>query len=169
MEKHIVARPCRICKEVETPRGGACDSCWKLRQREYDVKYMAVRAERLRQDRKRDPERFKGYWNKKNAKIRAEMINAYGGRCECCGESIEVFLTLEHKKRDGAAHRRSLSKSRNPRMVYADLRKRGWPKDDYGILCFNCNMGSWKVGICPHKTQTNEQILSESTTSNITI
>lgn len=145
-------KPCKACGEVITPRGGMCSDCLGAYNTAYQHNYQPKRTAQIKQARLDDPERFKGYWNKKNAKIRAEMVAAYGGVCECCREGEEAFLTLEHKNRDGAAHRKSLSPSRNPRMVYADLKKRGWPTDAYGLMCFNCNMGSWKTGgVCPHK------------------
>lgn len=82
--------------------------------------------------------------------LRAKVIEAYGSKCACCGESEPAFLTIEHTRRDGAAHRRSLAKS-NSAGIYWDLKRRGWPTDGYELLCFNCNHASWKLGICPHR------------------
>lgn len=72
-----------------------------------------------------------------------------GSVCNCCGEAEKVFLTLEHRNRDGSKHR--LSVGNTSAQVYADLKKRGWPKDDYELLCFNCNRGAWVLGACPHR------------------
>ena len=81
--------------------------------------------------------------------LRAEMIDAYGGKCECppCGITIAAFLTLEHKRKDGAAHRRRVG--RNAQAQLLDLKKQGWPTEDHGLLCFNCNLGAG-TGECPH-------------------
>lgn len=85
-------------------------------------------------------------------KLREEFLAEYGGRCECCGISEPAFLSLEHKNKDGAAHRRSKwgNNRGNSHELLRDIKKQGWPKDIYGILCHNCNRASF-YGICPHK------------------
>lgn len=82
--------------------------------------------------------------------LRAEMIQAYGARCACepCGTTIPEFLTLEHKNLDGAAHRAAVG--RNGQAQVLDLKRRGWPKEGYTLLCFNCNLASYHHGSCPH-------------------
>ena len=82
-------------------------------------------------------------------RLRLEMIQAYGGKCECCGEDEPLFLTLDHIDGTGGQERRRLGlKSGGP--FYRYLRRLEWPKDNYRLLCFNCNtaIGFW--GICPH-------------------
>lgn len=93
---------------------------------------------------------------KSHRKLRDAMHDAYGGKCQCCGETEREFLTLEHLNRDGAAHRKRLGGSNsNCHVVWRDLRDRGWPKDAYALYCFNCNHASWKLGTCPHQTKKN--------------
>lgn len=75
------------------------------------------------------------------------MIEVYGGKCECCGEEIAEFLTLEHKRKDGAEHRRKVGQNAQAQLV--DLKRRGWPKEGFGLLCFNCNLGAG-TSECPH-------------------
>lgn len=29
--------------------------------------------------------------------------------------------------------------------------RRGWPMDNYALMCFNCNRALWTLGECPHK------------------
>lgn len=84
-------------------------------------------------------------------KLRLEFLEAYGNQCACCGEREEAFLTLEHKNRDGHAHRKEVGHTSS--QVINDLKKRGWPKDNYEILCFNCNRAQWERGICPHRKE----------------
>jgi hypothetical protein len=62
----------------------------------------------------------------------------------------EAFLTIEHLNRDGAEHRRQLN-SGGGSSVWRDLRRRGWPKDGYTILCWNCNLATRFGELCPHK------------------
>jgi hypothetical protein len=81
------------------------------------------------------------------AKLRAELLAAYGGRCACprCPETNQAFLTLEHVNRDGGTHRKQVGSH-----SYADLRRRGFPQEGYTLLCWNCNAGSRFTGVCPH-------------------
>ena len=90
-------------------------------------------------------------WRHK-VKLRTEMIDAYGGRCECCEETEYFFLTLEHKNGGGTAHRKQFGVL----GVLVDLKRRGWPKDEYTVLCYNCNMATKDGRICPHQ-QAKEQ------------
>ncbi len=79
--------------------------------------------------------------------LRLEMLTAYGLVCECCGEKTIEFLTLEHKRHDGKAHRAEFGND----GVLRDLKRRGWPKEQYGLLCFNCNLATRYQTICPHQ------------------
>lgn len=83
-------------------------------------------------------------------KLREEFLTAYGSKCKCCGETTKEFLTLEHKRGDGKQHRKKVGGN----TVYHDLKRRGWPKHDYELLCFNCNLTKHIYGICPHKRLT---------------
>ena len=65
-----------------------------------------------------------------------EIIEAYGGRCALCGESHWEFLTIDHINGGGAVHRRTTGGGAG---LYRMLKKYGWPKDDYRLLCSNCN------------------------------
>lgn len=118
-------------------------------QRAYYRRHKAKVIERNRLYRQ-DPKKrvhirewFKDY----RQMVRKEMIAAYGGECSCCGESQQEFLTLEHLNHDGQAHRKKFSG-----MGYVfDLKRRGWPKDGYTILCANCNQAT-RLGVpCPHR------------------
>lgn len=80
--------------------------------------------------------------------IRREMFEAYGSKCNCCGETHKEFLTLEHLNGTGAEHRKKVGGGWGAVM---DLRKRGWPKEGYTVLCMNCNFATRFNAICPHK------------------
>lgn len=93
-------------------------------------------------------------WHKQKAwNLRLEMIQAYGGKCVCCGESHPRFLTIDHINGGGTKHRRDIGWSGSSVAKY--LRRMGWPQDGYQLLCFNCNCGrAFNNGICPHKDVT---------------
>lgn len=82
------------------------------------------------------------------AKLVAEVVAAYGGRCECCGEDEPRFLTVDHPNDDGAQHRRDTGGGSH---FYTWLRRQGFPPE-YRLLCFNCNIGRARNGgVCPHE------------------
>ena len=85
------------------------------------------------------------------ARLRSELFAAYGGVCACCGESSEEFLTLDHIGGGGAKERRSLGWQGLGTSFYLLLKKQGWPKDRYQLLCMNCNWATRHGKICPHQ------------------
>lgn len=111
---------------------------------------------------KADPEkhaktkkRIREFRVEKRRKIREEVLDAYGGVCACCGEAERVFLTVDHINGDGAAHRREVCGTGSGRgggsTMYEWLKKQGFPKDRFQILCYNCNCGRQRNGgVCPH-------------------
>lgn len=80
--------------------------------------------------------------------IRKEVLDAYGGPiCNCCGETTEMFLCIDHINNDGSEHRKEIRKN----TINKWLKDNNFPKG-YQILCFNCNMGKQlNGGICPHQ------------------
>lgn len=92
------------------------------------------------------------------AAARDDLFTRYGGYlCACCGETERAFLSLDHINRDGAAHRREMSKGNTNtypgfRALHADLKRKGWPPV-LQVLCHNCNIGRERNGgVCPHVT-----------------
>lgn len=70
-------------------------------------------------------------------------------KCECCGESNEEFLNIDHKNNDGAKHRKSL-KFKGSDVIYRWIIKNDFPPM-FRILCSNCNSSYGRLGYCPHK------------------
>lgn len=87
-----------------------------------------------------------------NRRMRLSVIQHYGGKCVCCGETEEAFLCIDHVEGGGNAHRRELvsdSRGSASRMCQW-LVLNGFP-DGYQLLCANCNMGKERPGGCPHE------------------
>lgn len=79
-------------------------------------------------------------------KLKKEIIEQYGGKCVCCGESEILFLTIDHVNNDGYLLRKI-----ETTQIYSFLKKNNFPKDSYQLLCFNCNLGKhYNGGRCPH-------------------
>jgi len=97
------------------------------------------------QNRERDLERKK----KNHRQHREAAIAAYGGRCECCGESRYEFLALDHISGGGDAHRRQVGNKLARWLV-----RNNYPKDiGIRVLCHNCNSALGFYGYCPHQCE----------------
>lgn len=81
--------------------------------------------------------------------VKRRIIEAYGGKCTCCGEETLEFLTIDHVNNDGAEDRRQNGKKSGGKL-YRWLIKNGFPKEDYQLLCYNCNCAKGFFGYCPH-------------------
>lgn len=88
--------------------------------------------------------------NDKTRLLKAMVIGAYGGKCVCCGESNPVFLTIDHIHGGGQLDRRG---EHGGWRFYTRLVKTGFPKDNYQLLCYNCNLSKGFWGECPHEQQ----------------
>jgi len=82
-------------------------------------------------------------------RLKLEVLQALGGKCKCCGERREEFLTVDHIGGGGNVHRKIL-KGRGSQKVYLDIKRQGFPEDKFRILCWNCNMAIAHFGYCPH-------------------
>ena len=92
---------------------------------------------------------------------RSLAISHYGGRCYCCGEDNELFLTFDHLNNDGASHRHSLAangRGASPKQLVQWIVDNNFP-DTIGIACYNCNCARHHHGECPHKS--NRKRLAE--------
>ena len=120
-----------------------CLECYKKKMR----KYYRANKHLWRENREHNPERNKKNLKKYAAKLKMEVLSAYGAKCVCCGETNLRFLTIEHTWHDGKRHRTKTSGA-----VYCDLRRRGYPKNcGIVVLCWNCNMATRYGAVCPHK------------------
>ena len=121
-------------------------------KRQKDRLYYRANAERIRRAMREYYTRHRGdVLSKRSAKdreIKRQVVAAYGGACDCCGEQHIELLTIDHIHGDGNLHRRIVGKGRR---IYADLLRLGCPKDNYRLLCFNCNISRGFYGYCPHQ------------------
>lgn len=116
----------------------------QLRKRAYYLKNREKNIERMRVYYQGN----KHLWRARDRKIREAAINAYGGKCECCGEDRYEFLALDHINGGGIQHRRELGWSGN--SIAKWLMKNDYPKG-FRILCHNCNCAIGFYGSCPHQ------------------
>jgi hypothetical protein len=84
-----------------------------------------------------------------NRLIRLEVLGKLGGRCQCCGEDREEFLSLDHINGGGTKHR-----AESGTYIFRRIRKDPDPLT-YQVLCYNCNISRGVRGYCPCGAEAN--------------
>lgn len=113
----------------------------------FDIEYDENLSKKDRQNK---------YLREKGAVAKDLVINFYSkGKniCNCCGESMKCFLSIDHIDGGGSKHRRD-TKTRGGKKFYIWLVRNNYP-DGYQVLCFNCNFGKSSGPCCPHKIVDN--------------
>lgn len=131
----------KMCMKHQYKYFDRCTLC----RREQNRKLYDINSQKLK-------ERTTEQYNR----LKYKVLDAYGRRCACCGETKESFLTIEHKKGNGKKHKKEVGSGRS---FYKWLRDNNYPID-FEILCFNCNTASYIFGKCPHKGW-DERLLSD--------
>jgi len=122
-----------------------CAKCKKNKTKWVYCNPCAAKYQKARRDK--DPEGHNRYLREWHRKGKERVIEHYGGKCACCGETRIEFLTIDHKNNNGNEERRRLNRKSWKLAVM-----RGFP-DDLQILCYNCNMAKAHFGICPHERE----------------
>lgn len=78
---------------------------------------------------------------------RQDLIDRYGGKCNCCGEANPYFLQIDHVNNDGGKHRLQAGGNN---QVLSQIYKEPYNPDKYQLLCSNCNFSKDLYGTCPH-------------------
>lgn len=138
-KERALPRTCRKCGVVMM-RDNCYLSYWRRGSRtcktcadKYRTAYRAA-----------DPRGFNESVKRSKAKLKSEVITAYGEKCTCCGESEPRFLTVDHINGRGTEDKHC------GESLYRELRRSGFPKDNFQILCWNCNSTKGIFGACPH-------------------
>jgi hypothetical protein len=139
-------RICTICK-IEKPlsefysRGGRrvkeyhgpCRACWSVRSTEHYHK---------------NHDRLIGHKREQRARVKKIVLEHYGAKCTCCGETEKSFLEYDHINNDGAAHRKSINNPTGANF-FVWLFRNGFP-DFIQLLCANCHRSKTRYGFCVH-------------------
>lgn len=83
------------------------------------------------------------------------MVAAYGGKCAHCGINDQVVLDIDHIDNNGSIHRKQ---GIHGWQLYRLLKRQGWPKDNYQLLCKNCN---WRKEILRRRPAEIQAIYDE--------
>jgi len=101
----------------------------------------------MREWRARNPEHNATYQRDWKRARRELVINHYGGKCVCCGETTYEFLAINHKNGGGTQHRAEVGRGNGMIDFIID---NNFP-DDFDIQCHNCNQAIGFYGSCPHQ------------------
>ena len=131
------ARPGNKEREIEAKRRRrqADPERWAEQKRASSARYAEKNRERINLRN-----------NETRARLRAEVINAYGGRCSCPGCHVHhaELLTVDHVN-GGASHRQNRRSSRD---IYAQIKRMGFPPE-FQLLCGSCNLANSDQDACP--------------------
>jgi hypothetical protein len=144
----ITEKVCTACKELKP-----LDSYYTRPNRAsgYHAQCKSCQMKKVMSYRPRYADKQSVYSKVSYQRLKSEIIEAYGGSCVCCGELERDFLTIDHVNGDGAESRRAgegLGGS-----LYCKLKREGFPRDRYQLLCYNCNCSKKQFGRCPHTTR----------------
>lgn len=141
-----------------------CIDCTKEMDKQtresFKLKNNTCRSNKWKQSNSFNRERANEAERISKRKTKLTLIAGYGGKCTCCGEDRQEFLSLEHLNGDGPQHRILISGDRRSGgyKVYKDVIKRGFPPE-YTILCMNCNFSKGSQGYCPHVMDRSKELL----------
>lgn len=116
---------CRKCDKKAKVASGICKMCTKPAEpgKHHCQKHLDLLKATKRRQKTVD---------------RTAAFSHYGRACQFCGETIELFLTIDHKNNDGAEHRKELRTGGTTHDIYVWLRRNNYP-DEFQTLCMNCN------------------------------
>src|SRR5258706_14541763 len=117
----MIDRKCSRCHAFEPIRdsshksgyGFYCRECNNARRREWSAK----NKERVRELARESRTEWCGFKYETaitrtthgTRQSRERGLDAYGGKCECCGETRREFLTIDHIHGGGQRHRKTLT------------------------------------------------------------
>lgn len=120
------------------------------RQRRYGERHPERRAEVLQRFYQSHPGYNANWIRTFRLKLRQEVLEHYSGahpKCDCCGETETLFLTIDHMNGNGRKEKRESRQS--GATFYLWLKRNSYPTG-YRVLCYNCNCSIGHYGFCPH-------------------
>ena len=151
-ERYYTRKKQGICTRCGTNKARIGKTLCQICQIKHDKVTKKSLSKRLLEDpflKKRKYQQSQINLRRYSVKLKELVIKKYGGKCQCCGETEPIFLTIDHVNNDGAIERkkrREYGNSHYRRLLNEDL------SQNYQLLCRNCNWGKFVKGICPHKT-----------------
>lgn len=139
-------------KEKERQKNNLCESCAIKKRTISNLKHDEWKSLGLCQKCGKKNDRPKKsvcrYCAGQYQRQKSKLLEMYGNKCQCCGETHREFLSIDHINNDGYI-RRKQDKNHNRTLIGRILRGTE-NMDDYRILCMNCNSSYGFFGYCPH-------------------
>ena len=126
LEDFVRSKDCRYGHAYECRR---CKSTRTVSQRQHSGKRW--------KPSQKSKEKLAHYNKELYRSLKVQVMEAYGNRCVCCGESHLAFLTIDHIYNDGGTHRARGRMS--GAHIYRWLVQNNFPQGRVQILCYNCN------------------------------
>jgi hypothetical protein len=156
-EAEAADQPARLCPNCGllkpiVPRRGRrrtgerAQWCADCRQAYRRARQRVWRRERYAQQPDLARARAKAWWENR----RTEVLLAYGHACDCCADAAREFLAVDHIGGGGNQHRKR-ERLTSSRKFYGWLKRQGFPRDRFRLLCHNCNFAIGLYGYCPHQ------------------
>ena len=129
--KHIYrSDTCRACTRNQRLESGMCPNCLRPIRPAPGFKKCTACVEVQRKSlRRRRQINFNS------------ALQHYGATCSYCGQTNQLYLTIDHIEGGGNKFRKAINLDTMP----AWLRRNNYP-DGFQTLCFNCNCGKSKIG-----------------------
>ena len=131
-----------------------CKECTAKRNYKRYHEVTKSDPEEMEQRRERGRRWYNENAPRQNVRVRANhrkereaCIAAYGGACECCGETRYEFLAIDHINGGGRQHREKIGNK-----ICRWLVKNNFPPG-FRVLCHNCNLSIGHYGYCPHERE----------------
>jgi len=140
-----------------------CKKCHKKLNKEWyqNNRDRCIQASKMWKQNNRD--RYNQLNREGYRRLINEIIDAYGGKCACCGETRKEYLTIDHVDGDGRKQRREIGVTSSDGL-YRWLRQNNYP-EGFQVLCFNCNCGKRNFSVCPHNEIFEEEFEAKHKTS----
>jgi 5-methylcytosine-specific restriction endonuclease McrA len=130
-EMRLRTKPCKNNHPLER-------SIWVPRLSRFNCRDCKLEA--AARWKKSNPDQHATAVREKRRALRLVMIEAYGGRCVCCGISDYRKLTIDHIDGSGHENRRGPYRERESATTQMlRLRDQGWPQANHQLLCWSCN------------------------------
>lgn len=87
------------------------------------------------------------------AMLRLRLIETFGGKCACCGETHPLLLTLDHVQGGGKQE----YQNKRTHQIWLRAIKVGPNTGEFQLLCMTCNFAKGQYGVCPHQSGLTPQ------------
>lgn len=132
------------CEEKAESGRWYCSTHLAIRAKRGRIRYEGIRTDDTIMTIVRGKRALKR--RNEHAHLRKRVIDAYGGRCACCGEDQYVFLTIDHVHGDGWKEKNL----QRPDQKFKRIIEQDYPPS-YQVLCYNCNCAKRNGAHCPHE------------------